>query len=190
MQYHIGRNGQQFGQFTEEEIRQGLENGRFLTSDLAWRDGMGQWKPLIEVFGFAAAAALSAPMVSQGGGMPMTGGYPHPANYQNVGIGVMPMSGMCVASMVLGIISLISFLGCPLVVFLGIPGVICGHMGLAEIRRSGNNMQGTGMAVAGLVMNYLAVVIAAVIFLLFAFVFGVGIAGAAAGAAGVPSPGP
>lgn len=193
MHYHVGRNGQQFGQFTEEEIRQGLENGRFLTSDLAWRDGMGQWKPLVEVFGFAAAAALSAPMVSQVGGMPATGGYPHPANYQNVGIGIMPMSGMCVASMVLGVISLVTFFGCPLMVILGIPGVICGHMGLAEIRRSGNNMQGTGMAIAGLVMNYLAVLVAAVIFLLVAFVFGVGVVGAAAGAAsgtGVPAPGP
>jgi hypothetical protein len=193
MQYHVGRSGQQFGQFTEEEIRQGLESGRFLTSDLAWRDGMPQWKPLLEVFGFAAAAALSAPMVSQGGGAPVAVGYPQLAAYQHVGIGVMPMSGMCVASMVMGIIALVSFLGCPLVVILGIPGAICGHMGLAEIKRSGNNMQGTGMAIAGLIMNYLAIAIFAVFFLLFAFIFGVGAVGAAAGAAGGAggvSPGP
>lgn len=178
MQYHVGRDGQQFGQFTEEQIRQGLESGRFLTSDLTWREGMPQWKPLIEVFGFAAAAALSAPMVSHVGTMPQAGGYPQPVSYQHVGVGVMPMSGMCVASMVMGIISIVSFFGCPAVIVLGIPGVICGHMGLAEIKRSGNNMQGTGMGIAGLIMNYLALLIGLVAFVLIAFVFAAAAAGA------------
>ncbi|RBP47222.1 uncharacterized protein DUF4190 [Roseimicrobium gellanilyticum] len=188
MQYHVGRDGQQFGQFTEEEIRQGLEGGRFLPSDLVWRDGMPQWKPLIEVFGFAAAAALSAPMVSSHpAGVPVTGGYPQPPNYQNVGVGIMPMSGMCVASMVLGIISLISFLGCPVAVILGVPGVICGHMGLAEIRRSGNNMQGRGMGIAGLIMNYLAIALGVAVTLFVVVVIGIGATSAAAGGA-VPSP--
>jgi hypothetical protein len=181
MQYHVGRDGQQFGQFTEEQIRQGLESGRFLPSDLVWREGMPQWKPLIEVFGFAAAAALSAPMVSQVGTMPAAGSYPQPVSYQHVGVGVMPMSGMCVASMVMGIIAVVSFLGCPLSIILGIPGVVCGHMGLAEIKRSGNNMQGTGMGIAGLILNYLAILIGVAFLLLVVFAVGLGAVGAAAG---------
>jgi hypothetical protein len=183
MQYHVGRDGHQFGLFTEEEIGQGLQSGRFLTSDLVWREGMPQWKPLVEVFGFAAAAALSAPMVSVSHGGPPPANYPPPhAAYQHVGVGVMPMSGLAIGSMVVGIISLLSFFTCPIGIVLGLPGVVCGHMGLAQIRRSGDQIQGKGMAIAGLVMNYVAIAIGAVILLLFLFVFGVAAASAAKGA--------
>lgn len=37
------------GQFTPEEVRAGLKDGKFTASDLAWRDGMPMWKPLGEV---------------------------------------------------------------------------------------------------------------------------------------------
>lgn len=189
MQYHVGRDGHQFGLFTEEEIGQGLQSGRFLTSDLVWREGMPQWKPLAEVFGFAAAVALSAPMVSVshggGGGGPAPASYlPPQAAYQHVGVGVMPMSGLAIGSMVVGIISLLSFFACPIGVMLGLPGVICGHMSLVQIRNSGNQIQGKGMAIAGLIMNYVAIAIGAAI-LLFIFVFfGIAAASAAAGGKG------
>lgn len=179
MQYHVGRDGHQFGMFTEEEIGQGLQSGRFLTSDLVWREGMPQWKPLIEVFGFAAAAVLSAPMVSVSHGGPIPTSYPPPHGaYPHVGVGVMPMSGLAIGSMVVGIISLFSLFACPVGLVLGLPGVICGHMGLAQIRSSGNQMQGRGMAIAGLIMNYVAIAIGVAI-LLFVLIFaGIGVASA------------
>lgn len=185
MQYHVGRDGHQFGLFTEEEIGQGLQSGRFLTSDLVWREGMPQWKPLVEVFGFAAAAALSAPMVSVSHGGPMPANFPPPpAAYQHVGVGVMPMSGLAIGSMVVGIISLVSFFACPIGIVLGLPGVVCGHMSLVQIRNSGNQMQGKGMAIAGLIMNYVAMAIGAVILLFFVLFIGIGAASAAAGGKG------
>lgn len=42
----IARNREQLGQFTEDEIREGLRTGKFLGTDLAWRDGMTEWQPL------------------------------------------------------------------------------------------------------------------------------------------------
>lgn len=46
---HIARNHKPFGTFPEEEIREGIKSGRFMASDLAWREGMAEWKPLGDI---------------------------------------------------------------------------------------------------------------------------------------------
>ena len=46
---HIARNHKPFGTFPEEAIREGIKEGRFVSTDLAWREGMGEWKPLGEM---------------------------------------------------------------------------------------------------------------------------------------------
>jgi len=46
---HIARNHQPFGTFSEEDLREGIVSGRFVSSDLAWREGMTEWKPLGEM---------------------------------------------------------------------------------------------------------------------------------------------
>jgi len=45
---HINRAGQNLGIFTETEVQGGLDGGRFLGTDLAWRTGMENWKPLAQ----------------------------------------------------------------------------------------------------------------------------------------------
>ena len=49
MKIHLNRAGQSLGQFTPEEIRAGFREGKFVGTDLAWRDGMASWQPLSEV---------------------------------------------------------------------------------------------------------------------------------------------
>jgi hypothetical protein len=51
MQYLIARDGQQLGQFEEEEMRSGLFEGRYLPSDAGWTEGMEDWKPIGEIVG-------------------------------------------------------------------------------------------------------------------------------------------
>ncbi len=46
MQIHVARNSAQLGIFASEEITAGLQSGRFLATDLAWREGMPAWTPL------------------------------------------------------------------------------------------------------------------------------------------------
>jgi hypothetical protein len=43
---HINRNRENLGKFTEQEVADGLKSGKFLPSDLAWREPMETWKPL------------------------------------------------------------------------------------------------------------------------------------------------
>ena len=66
MQIHIARKGAQLGVFTDDEVRVGLAAGRFNAADLAWREGMAEWKALGEWPEFAAVspAAPAAPAVT------------------------------------------------------------------------------------------------------------------------------
>lgn len=169
MSYHVGREGQPLGEFTEQEIREGLRRGTFLTTDLTWSDGMPDWRSLDQVFGFAAAQSLSGPMTALGP-TAMGAGIPH-ASVETVGIGAMPVPGTAIASLVLGILSLLT---CYFGIFFAIPGVICGHLGLSAINRSAMPGGGRALAVAGLVMNYLWLVLAVVVLVAVAIVAAVG----------------
>lgn len=43
---HLSRGTTSLGIFSEEEVRDGLHNGRFALSDIGWREGMGNWQAL------------------------------------------------------------------------------------------------------------------------------------------------
>lgn len=42
----LNRGGQRLGEFTPQEVADGLRSGRFLPGDLAWREPMEVWQPL------------------------------------------------------------------------------------------------------------------------------------------------
>ncbi len=186
MSYHVGRNNQPLGQFSEAEIREGLERGSFFTNDLVWREGMPEWKPLDQVFGFAAAYVLSAPMTALG--MAVHGSAPPPILHPvgTAGIGIMPTPGTAIASLVLGVIGIFSFFFCLVGGVLAIPGAICGHMALGQIKRSNGLLRGRGMAIAGLITSYGTILIGLLILLVFGLIFGIA---AAAGNSGTPTTG-
>jgi hypothetical protein len=52
----------------------------------------------------------------------------------------------------LGILSLTCFS-----ILSAIPAVICGHLGYSRIKRSGGTMEGTGLALAGLITGYISI---------------------------------
>lgn len=61
---HVNRSGTTLGTFSEEEVRAGLRAGRFVPSDLGWREGMAQWQPLSQFPEFAGdipASGAAAP---------------------------------------------------------------------------------------------------------------------------------
>ena len=49
MEYRIARDGQTFGPYTEDEVRQYLASGNIVESDLARNDTMTDWQPLRKV---------------------------------------------------------------------------------------------------------------------------------------------
>lgn len=60
MQYHIARNGQQAGTFSEDEVRARLRSNEFSPADLCWTEGMTDWQPLGVRFAHAAAQPAGA----------------------------------------------------------------------------------------------------------------------------------
>src|SRR5438034_9879767 len=67
-------------------------------------------------------------------------------------------SGLAIWSLVLGILSLTCFY-----LFTGIPAVICGHIAHSRIKRSGGALEGSGLALAGLITGYIGIALSVVI---------------------------
>lgn len=70
MQIYLARNNQQAGPYTLEQLNQMLGNQQVLLTDLAWHQGMSEWKALGELtqgklvyepIGYSAPTAISEP---------------------------------------------------------------------------------------------------------------------------------
>lgn len=58
---HVNRGATSLGEFSEDEVREGLRTGRFTPTDIAWREGMANWQPLSEFPQLGAAAPTAPP---------------------------------------------------------------------------------------------------------------------------------
>jgi uncharacterized protein DUF4190/uncharacterized protein DUF4339 len=138
---HVNRGTTSLGVFSEQEVREGLSAGRFAPTDIGWREGMASWQPLSQFPEFGGAAAPAVPPVQPGAVLtaagPTTAGKTEP---------------LAIWSLVL---SLVGLFCCGFVV--GIGGVVCGHLALSKLQRA-PQLQGRGLAIAGLIIGYLAIV--------------------------------
>jgi hypothetical protein len=73
MSYLVNRNGQQFGPYTIQELQQYVGEGRISATDLAWTEGMAEWKTVGQVLGMGATG-MAAPL-PPGSPVPPGGGY-------------------------------------------------------------------------------------------------------------------
>jgi len=63
---HLNRDRQNLGQFPPEEVAEGLRTGRFLPTDLAWREGMEGWQPLSSFTDLPAPNEVVPPILAPG----------------------------------------------------------------------------------------------------------------------------
>jgi len=138
MNITIHKNGQQLGPFTESQVGEMLKSGQLALEDLAWAEGMEEWKPLSSFENLRPLSAQTPPPVAEQVAPPSN---------------IKKTEPLAIWSLVLGIISLV---GCGF--FAGIPAVICGHIGRSRIRRDPSS-DGAGMAMAGLITGYISIVI-------------------------------
>ena len=132
----IGADNRAHGPENAEAIFRWIREGRASHRTMARRTGEESWRPL------STFPEWTGPLRGQ----PLPPGQPPPA------------SGMAVASLVLGIVSLVFF---PLGLVLGVPAVICGHAGWGAIHAEPELVGGKGMVVAGLITGYLGIVVGA-----------------------------
>lgn len=139
-QWYYGSPAGQTGPVGDDEIRALIASGAVAAETLVWRDGMQDWTPMR--------------MVPELNGYPVN---PYQAPYQMVPAYYpqpIPNSGLAIASMVCGIVG---YCTCYFVIVLAIPAVICGHLALSQIKNSPTPLGGRGMAIAGLILGYLAI---------------------------------
>lgn len=56
---HVARDGAKLGEFSLEQVREGLGTGQFRPTDLGWQTGMPDWRPLSD-FAVEKPAAVTA----------------------------------------------------------------------------------------------------------------------------------
>lgn len=85
-------------------------------------------------------------------------------------IGIQQTSGFATASIIFGILSYLGLVivGAPIV------AIICGHIALSRIKHSGGRVVGRGLAIAGLVLGYVALTIGVGILLFLLGIVGLG----------------
>jgi len=60
-QYHIARDSQQLGVFSDQDIQSGLASGSIRSTDLFWTEGQADWQPVSSKFGVALQAPVAQP---------------------------------------------------------------------------------------------------------------------------------
>jgi hypothetical protein len=156
MQIYIARDGKQLGPFTLEEVNRQLAAGTLSLSDNAWYEGAAGWAPLSSVPGVSGAASASGSTIPAAT-TPTVPAAPTPAGGPVVPAPVVsaPTEPLAIWSLVLSLVGLLGFCcGGPI---LGIGAVVCGHLAMSKINEK-PQLQGRGLALAGLIIGYFAIV--------------------------------
>lgn len=163
MQWYYSKDSAQHGPVTLPELQQKIHNGELPADTLVWRDGMVDWATASGISEIATAGAPTVPPPTSAASV-----YAPPANADPIGYppipNARPTSGLAIASLILGILALTTCTFAP-----GIPAVICGHLAMKHTHPETGNRGGRGMAIAGLIMGYLASAFV-LIFILYFFI--------------------
>lgn len=163
--WFYGKDNAQHGPVSDLEIRNLISTNQITQDTIIWREGMTDWIPLKDVPEFQVTPSVQGAVP---GGTQGTPGAttPYAGQQPYVGGGI-PTEGLAIASLVCGILAIIS---CYVWGLFGIPAVICGHMSIKKINNSPTPIQGKGMAIAGLVTGYIGIVfqLLAIVGLIFA----------------------
>jgi hypothetical protein len=145
MQIHVARDGKQLGPFSLEEINRQLAAGTLSLSDQAWYEGAAGWAALSTVPGVSVAAPTSGSQVA-------------PPAAPAAAVTIVPQrktEQLAILSLIFSILGLFGFC-CGFFLMSGIAGIVCGHMALSRIKAN-PELEGHGLAFAGLIIGYLAV---------------------------------
>ncbi|SHI46497.1 protein of unknown function [Rubritalea squalenifaciens DSM 18772] len=136
--WYYSLNNQQHGPVSRAELDQILTS-HHPAEVLVWSEGMPEW--------------VAASKMETASSTPVTP-YASPHSFP---VGPVPglarrrTSGMAITAMVLGIISVLSF---GMLILPQILAVVFGHIGMSQCKND-PNMDGNGLAIAGLVMGYI-----------------------------------
>src|SRR6188474_466696 len=93
---HVNRSGTSLGVFSEADVRTGLRAGRFVGTDLGWREGMAQWQPLSQFAEFAGdlPSAAAPPAAAPSAAAPSAAATPSIPMVPSATAAFVPQSGL------------------------------------------------------------------------------------------------
>ncbi len=131
----IGSDGKEYGPATAEEIRSWFAQGRLNASSMIKPEGAAEFRPLSETSDFADLVRPSQPAA------------PPPLVTPQLSPATATLSGMAIASLVLGVLGFFS-LG-----IAAVPGLILGIVALVRIQKNPAQLKGSGLAIAGICVS-------------------------------------
>ena len=150
MQIHVARDGKELGVYSLEEINRQLAAGTLRLTDQAWYEGAAGWAPLSTVPGVTAAPASATPASAATPVAPTTAVIPTAAV-----VSQRKSEPLAVISLIASVLGLCGFC-CGFFLMSAIAGIVCGHSALSRIKAN-PELEGHGLAMAGLVIGYIAV---------------------------------
>ncbi len=150
MQIHVARDGKELGVYSLEEVNRQLAAGTLRLTDQAWYEGAAGWAALSTVPGISAAPA-SVPATTPVSPAPVPATVATPAVF----VPQRKTEQLAVLSLIFSILGLCGFC-CGLFLVAAIGGIVCGHLALSRIKAN-PELEGHGLAMAGLVIGYVAV---------------------------------
>lgn len=144
----IGGDNRAHGPVTGEELCQWIREGRASGQTMIRHSDHDVWRPMESYPEFAGPLR----------------GLPWIPIYQPA----PKVHGMAVASLVLGIVSLMMFM---FGLLAGVPAVVCGHAAMRAIKADPAEYGGNGMALAGLITGYIGMLISGVFLVLIMLVW-------------------
>ena len=147
MQIHVARDGKELGVYSLEEVNRQLAAGTLRLTDQAWYEGATGWAALSTVPGVGAAPAPASPAAA-----PVS---PAVAAAPAVVVPARKSEQLAVLSLILSIFGLCGFC-CGFFLVSAIAGIVCGHLALSRIKAN-PELEGRGLAMAGLIIGYVAV---------------------------------
>lgn len=165
MEWFYANESDQQVSFQEENFQGLVEAGSIKEGTLVWNETMSDWKPCSDVrpdlFGIAASSSpdnsipayTTQPTVDQ----PTTA---QPAVPPSAPPTPSQNDGLAIASLVCGICGFVCY---PIGLFLGLAAVICGHISRKRLVERTGSTDGGGLALAGLILGYIAMTISIII---------------------------
>jgi len=163
--WYYEQAGSSVGPVGEAELLAKLSSAELPPNTLVWREGLADWREAHVAFPAFAQEQTSvpprqppAPVVATGSTAPKPAGplnpYQTPTSQPEVyNNQLLQTSTLAVTSLVLGMLSLFLSILCLFGVVSAVPAVICGHLAIKEVNNG--QVQGKGLALAGLICGYL-----------------------------------
>lgn len=149
MQIHVARDGKELGVYSLEEVNRQLAAGTLRLTDQAWYEGAAGWAALSTVPGVGAAAPSSAAAATTPVSPAVVAATP------GVAVPQRKTEQLAVLSLIFSILGMCGFC-CGFFLIAAVGGIVCGHVALTRIKAN-PELEGHGLAMAGLIIGYVAV---------------------------------